>query len=64
MLEPVLSLEDSDEDFLAEASEVSEDSGVDLEAVLRRLAGAFFGSASELASGLSALTVLLACFGA
>jgi hypothetical protein len=61
LLGPALSLEDSDGAFLAEASEVSE---VDLEAVLRRLAGAFFGSVSTFTSGLSALTVLLACSGA
>ena len=53
-----MSAEDSDGAFSAEVSEV------DFEAVVRRLAGAFFGSASEVASGLSALAALLGCSGA
>jgi hypothetical protein len=61
LLGPALSLEDSDGAFLAEVSEVSEVSEVDFEAVVRRLAGAFFGSAPELASGFSALAVLSDC---
>ena len=53
-----MSPEDSDGAFSAEVSEA------DFEAVVRRLAGAFFVSASTGASDLSALAVLFGCSGA
>jgi hypothetical protein len=58
LLELPLSPEDSDGTFSAEVSEVN------FEAVVRRLTGAFFGSASKFASGFAALAALIGCCGA